>query len=198
MHLDFTEENFFWINEPEAKAIDHAEVQITTAPETDLWSKTYYGFEYSNAPMYLTRLEASYFTFTVKCRFNYIHPFDQCGLVLYLGPNNWMKASAELEGESLQLGSVVTNFGYSDWSSREVSVAIEEIWFRLSRREEDFLIEYSFDGEIFTKHRIFHMHKLREVSVPTVGLYAASPSEEGSFTASFTELTVGECLWTLE
>lgn len=43
-----------------------------------------------------------------ECR----HRFDQCGVVLYLDAENWLKGSIEYENERFQhLGSVVTNHG---------------------------------------------------------------------------------------
>lgn len=177
MENTLTFKDFYWINEPAESFVDESTVRITTEPETDLWAKTYYGFDFHNAPMLVTAVEACYFTFTVHCAFNYEYAFDQCGIVLYQDAENWLKSSAELEGSSLQLGSVVTNLGYSDWSSREVSQGVRELWYRLSRRDSDFLIEFSFDGQTFSQHRILHMHT---VSADGIGSGCGSGSGSAS------------------
>ena len=66
---------------------------------------------------------------------------------MYLDSDNWLKAAMEYENEKIQrLGSVVTNNGYSDWASTDVDAAIKSVWFRFSRREDDFCVENSFDG----------------------------------------------------
>ena len=60
------------------------------------------------------------------------HRFDQCGVVMYLDSENWLKASVEYENEEFQhLGSVVTNHGYSDWATTEISSDVKSIsWYR--------------------------------------------------------------------
>lgn len=41
---------------------------------------------------------------------------------MYLDSENWLKVSIEYENEKFQhLGSVVTNNGYSDWATTEIS-----------------------------------------------------------------------------
>ena len=50
--------------------------------------------------------------------FSTMHRFDQCGIVVYLDSENWLKASIEYENDRFQhLGSIVTNGGYSDWAT---------------------------------------------------------------------------------
>ena len=74
------------------------------------------------------------------------------------------KASIECENENFsRLGSVVTNLGYSDWATTDIDT-ISGIWYRLSRRGSDFLVESSFDGVSFKQMRIFHLHKLGETT----------------------------------
>ena len=88
-----------------------------------------------------------YFSFIVKTEFNSKRRFDQCGVVMYLNSDNWLKASIEYENEEFQrLGSVVTNRGYSDWATTDIDASIHSIWYRLSRRESDYCIECSTDG----------------------------------------------------
>ena len=73
--------------------------------------------------------------------------FDQCGIVMYLDSENWLKGSIEYENEEFQhLGSVVTNNGYSDWATTEIDAGIKSMWYRFSRREDDYCIECSEDS----------------------------------------------------
>lgn len=52
--------------------------------------------------------------------------------------NNWFKASIEFEDKNLsRLGSVVTNNGYSDWATTDISTKTE-VWSRLSHRGPGF------------------------------------------------------------
>ncbi|BAP04553.1 TPA: DUF1349 domain-containing protein [Vibrio cholerae] len=196
-----------WISEPKVSEVTSEFVSITTEPKTDFWQRSYYGFRNENAPALLIDSKDN-FTFTAKVSFAYQQLFDQCGLIIYLDNENWFKASIEYENQSFsRLGSVVTNLGYSDWATTDIPLP-KEIWYRLSRRGPDFLIESSFDGLVFNQMRIFHLHQLGETTIemgkcnpplPTqkvvsFGVYACSPSES-SFTATFTEMSLDPCKW---
>ena len=66
------------------------------------------------------------------------------------------------------------------------------MWYRLSRREDDYLIECSRDGIAFEQMRVCHMHRGGEKI--RFGIYACSP-EDSSFVATFTNMQVTECKW---
>ena len=187
-------QKFKWTRKPKSYEIYENKIAITTAPHTDLWQKTYYHFCNDNAPLLQIETDERFFSFIVKTDFEGSHQrFDQCGIVLYLNSENWLKASIEYENDVFQhLGSVVTNDGYSDWATTEIPASIKTMWYRLSRREDDYCIEYSQDGLRFQQMRICHLHKGN--GTVRFGVYACSP-EESSFTAEFTELAVTECMW---
>lgn len=183
-----------WTRKPERYLIERDLIRLTTEPHTDLWQRTYYHFRNDNAPLLQTTTDKKYFSFSVKTEFSESHHrFDQCGIVMYLDSENWLKASIEYENERFQhLGSVVTNHGYSDWATTEISSSIKSMWYRLSRREDDFLIECSEDGKTFHQMRVCHMHEAKDTV--RFGIYACSP-EDSSFTATFTDLEITECRW---
>lgn len=205
MNSDFSRAQ--WINQPREHRISSDIVEIITEPGTDFWQRTYYGFRNDNAPALL--LENNYnFTFTTHVTFNYREQFDQCGIIIYIDGENWFKASVEYEKEDLsRLGSVVTNNGYSDWATTNIPTPTS-LWYRLSRRGPDFLIEFSPNGSIFEQMRIFHLHCLGATTeemgrqnppLPPeqsirFGIYACSPLNS-SFKAQFTNLTLEDCLW---
>lgn len=136
-----------WIREPQEYSISKDEIKIVTEPGTDLWQRTYYGFQNDNAPVLQWMTSEKYFSFVVKTEFDSKRRFDQCGIVVYLDSGNWLKGSIEYENETYQrLGSVVTNDGYSDWASADIDSSIKTMWYRLSRRESDYCIESSLDG----------------------------------------------------
>ena len=185
--------NFKWIRQPKNYVVSNEKVEIITAPFTDLWQRTYYHFRNDNAPVYQMETEEAFFSFTVKTEYNSKHRFDQCGVVMYLDSENWLKASVEYENERVQhLGSVVTNLGYSDWATTAIDANIKSMWYRFSRREDDYCIECSEDGRQFSQMRICHMHK--GGGVIRFGIYACSP-EDSSFRATFTNMELTECKW---
>ena len=183
-----------WTRKPLHFAVTPEKIEITTVPHTDLWQRTYYHFRNDNAPVLQMETDEKFFSFVVKTDFsNSNHRFDQCGVVLYLDSENWLKGSVEYENEKFQhLGSVVTNHGYSDWATTEIPAAVKSMWYRLSRREDDFCIECSVDGGIFQQMRVCHM--LEAKGAIRFGVYACSP-EESSFKAVFTHMEMTECKW---
>ena len=187
-------ESFRWTREPKSFLMENGTVSITTAPHTDLWQRTYYHFHNDNAPVLQMESSEKFFSFIVKTSFVESHQrFDQCGIVMYLDSENWLKASVEYENESYQhLGSVVTNHGYSDWATTEIPASVKSMWYRLSRREDDYCIECSEDGLRWKQMRICHM--LEGGGTVRFGIYACSP-EESSFTAVFSDMQLTECAW---
>lgn len=182
-----------WIRAPKNYKISKDKIEIFTEPKTDLWQRTYYGFRNDNAPVLQLVTDEKYFSFTVKASYDYKRRFDQCGVVVYLDGENWLKASVEYENGTMQrLGSVVTNHGYSDWATVDVDAAVNTVWYRLSRREYDYLIECSFDGVNFKQMRICHLSE--GGGEIRFGIYACSP-EQSSFKAVFTEMELTECKW---
>ena len=112
---------------------------------------------------------------------------------MYLDSENWLKGSIEYEDEDFQhLGSVVTNGGYSDWATTAIPSAIKSMWYRFSRRDDDYCIECSEDGTKFNQMRICHMNK--GSGKIKFGIYACSP-EDSSFKAVFTHMKFTECQW---
>ena len=183
-----------WLRAPERYKVEDGRIEITTTPGTDLWQRTYYHFRNDNAPVLQMETEEKFFSFVVRTDFTGAHHrFDQCGVVMYLDSENWLKGSVEYEnGQFQHLGSVATNHGYSDWATTAIPADVKTMWYRLSRREDDYCIECSRDGEHFTQMRVCHMWegggRIR------FGVYACSP-EDSSFTAVFTGMELTGCKW---
>lgn len=182
-----------WTREPESYCITEDKIEIITKPNTDLWQRTYYHFRNDNAPVLQMKTSEKYFSFIVKTEFESKHRFDQCGVIMYLDSENWIKGSIEYENEDFQnLGSVVTNNGYSDWATTAINSSIKSMWYRFSRREDDYCIESSIDGVNYSRMRICHMYHGKDWI--QFGIYACSP-EDSSFKATFTNMKLTECQW---
>ena len=192
--MPFDTSKLTWTRPPKNFTIEDGRITITTEPHTDLWQRTYYHFRNDNAPVLQMQTDEQYFSFTVKTAFEESHHrFDQCGIVMYLDSDNWLKGSIEYENDRFQhLGSVVTNHGYSDWATTAIDASIKSMWYRLSRRAGDYCIECSADGEHFSQMRVCHMWQ--GGGTVRFGIYACSP-EDSSFTATFTDLALTECKW---
>jgi regulation of enolase protein 1 (concanavalin A-like superfamily) len=191
--FEFSVKNAQWFNKPKRFTIEEGRVEITTDPGTDFWQRTYYGFRNDNAHVLYNTTGERAFSFSVQARFDYSVLYDQCGIAVYQDCDNWIKAGIEYRDKNtLWLGSVVTCGGYSDWATTETSGGVHSMWYRLSRRESDFLLENSPDGLAYRQMRIFHFHKGADRI--NFGLLACSPGEN-SFNAVFTGMNMTECLW---
>ncbi len=191
--LNFDTSKVRWLNEPNCKLVTNERIVLTTEPNTDFWQRTYYGFQNDNAPALLLGASEQYFSFSVKTSFDSKVLFDQCGIVVYQNSESWCKASVEYHNEEYsQLGSVVTNHGYSDWATTDISSENKVMYYRLSRRGSDYLIENSYDGATYQQMRMFHLFEGGgEIHF---GVYACSPTKS-SFEAVFTEMMMTECAW---
>lgn len=187
-------EKFVWTRAPKHFEISDGRIEIVTEPHTDLWQRTYYHFRNDNAPVLQMETEEKFFSFVVKTDFTESkHRFDQCGIVMYLDSENWLKGSVEYENDDYQhLGSVATNHGYSDWATTAIPADVKTMWYRFSRREDDYCIECSKDGINYTQMRICHMWE--GAGKIKFGIYACSP-EDSSFKAVFTDMELTECKW---
>ena len=184
---------FQWTRQPKSFSFLDEGLEVITAPHTDLWQRTYYHFRNDNAPVFQMETEEQFFSFQVKTTFESKHRFDQCGVVMHLDSENWLKGSIEYENETFQhLGSVATNHGYSDWATTAIDASVRSMWYRLSRRQDDFCIECSTDGVHFSQMRVCHMWEAQ--GRIRFGVYACSP-EDSSFRAVFTDMELTECKW---
>ncbi|MEA5003951.1 MAG: DUF1349 domain-containing protein [Christensenella sp.] len=191
--MDFDLKKAKWSNEPQKHEETENKVVMYTQPETDIWQRTYYGACQNNPHALLIDTKENEFTFTVKTTFATASLYDHCGVLLYLDEENWAKVCTEYETDDEQmLGSVVTNLGYSDWGGTYISEKVKRMYYRVSRRGNDFLFESATDGENFKQMRFFHM--FCDEQPLSVGLFACSPYEKG-FKAVFEDMKFSECVW---
>lgn len=181
-----------WINKPERSLITDSYVVIETKPKTDFWGKTYYNRTYENAPALVMSLSQN-FSFGCRIECNYAGSGDQSGILVIADEDNWFKIAAQYhDEEKMYLCVVVNQHGYSDYSSVLIAADIKELHFRIDHLNEEFKVEYSYNGKHFRMMRFFHLKN--RTGMFKVGIYAASPLNT-SFDAVFTDITIGDCLW---
>ena len=158
----------------------------------DFWQKTHYGFQRDDGHCLLTKCVGD-FSLLTHVEFHPQAQYDQCGLIVRVDSENWIKMATEFENDSYsRLGSVVTNLGYSDWATQDIPSNHIEMWYRIYKNSDDFLLEYSFNGRNWLQQRITHLHKVLEYV--EVGVYACSPIGK-DFWCHFTEIRISENTW---
>jgi uncharacterized protein len=124
---------------------------------------------------------------TVEVRMAPLHQYDQAGLMVRISAGCWIKTSVEYEDASLsRLGCVVTNRGYSDWSTQDVLTAVTGFALRVTREGGDYLVEARFPGRSWSQLRLAHLEDDSGSALVRCGVYACSPKVPG-FTAEFRE-----------
>ena len=181
-----------WLNEPKDKIIKEKSALISTDPHTDLWNQTYTHEIHHNAPILYFENEEN-MTLSVKVEFKHLKRYDQCGLVVYITPECWFKLCVEYVDDVVsKLTTVVTQNGFSDQSSMNISSQIHSMYFRLHHRNFTFLAQNSFNGIHYKDMRLFHLDPLGQRL--KIGVFAASPLSS-SYDAKFTDLIKESCKW---
>lgn len=125
-----------WFCEPKSWSIDRALgcLCIVTDAKTDYWQRTHYGFQNDNGHFLFANVEGD-FVMTTCVTSRPVHQYDQAGLMVRLSDACWIKTSAEFEPhEPNRLGAVVTNAGYSDWSTQPLGHDVRTVVPRAYRR----------------------------------------------------------------
>lgn len=181
-----------WYNEPKKWWIDktNSELVFETDEKTDFWQKTHYGFQADNGHFLYVETDKN-FRMTTRVKTFPKTKYDQAGLLLRFSENFWVKTSIEyLPGELSKLGAVVTNNGYSDWSTQGIELNDAPFYYRLSRIGQNCYVDVSRDGENWMQIRIAHLD-LPEHATIQAGLYACSPQGRGQ-EVRFDFLTIEE------
>lgn len=165
-----------WQCEPKEWFIDKSssELVIKTDENTDYWQKTHYGFEADNGHFLYTETNKN-FRITTKVKTLPKSKYDQAGLMIRLSKDIWIKTSLEYIPNGLsKLGAVVTNLGYSDWSTQYIDYKCEYLYFRISRIGQNGYVDFSLNGEEWNQIRIAHLDIPDHFAIKA-GLYACSP-----------------------
>ena len=164
-----------WLNEPARweRQADHT-ISVRTAPKTDFWRVTHYGFVRDNGHFYYQEVEGD-FTARVEIVGQYKDLYDQAGLMLRLNADTWLKCGIEFVEGIQNLSAVVTR-EYSDWSVVPLQVNPSSVWLELRRVGASVEVHYSLDSK---KYSLLRMAYLTPTSKVSVGVMCASPDGEG-------------------
>ena len=205
LHEDFdgTQPNpkLVWWHEPtvpSAVTLERSALVLRTDAPTDFWQKTHYGFVADNGHFLAAEI-AGDFVLSTRVRFTPVHQYDQAGLMVRVSPECWLKTSVEFEPDGpARLGAVVTNAGYSDWSTQDFPGPENALSLRIARVGADFTVSFALPDPTaaaasspgaWTQIRLAHLLGAEAGAPVRGGLYACSPKGRG-FVAEFEFLRV--------
>lgn len=166
--------NMDWLNEPATWKHQNGVLTVHTAPKSDFWRKTHYGFVRDNGHFYGQPVTGD-FVAEVKVSGNYHDLYDHAGLMVRLDEATWIKCGIEFFEGSQHVSAVVTR-DYSDWSVIPAPHNPPALWLRVTRTGEAIEIKYSFDGQ---SYRLLRQAHLTEAPTLSAGPMCASPEGNG-------------------
>lgn len=191
MHNSFLNETFdretldprlTWLNPPSLWRLDRdrSRLVIETNAHTDFWQRTHYGFR-SDSGHFLYCAAPDNSIVTAMFHSYPAHQYDQAGLMIRFSQDCWLKASVEFEpAGASQLGAVVTNHGYSDWSLQDFPYPGGLSYcLRVRLQGADLLVEHAADESgPWRLMRVAHLLP-EPATAPDCGVYACSPQASG-------------------
>jgi len=170
--------DFNWYNEPDNVRFTDGGMLIDVKKNTDFWQNNAHAVHKDNGHFFYTS-QAGDFDLTVKWRASSPVSFAQSGLMIRVDSMNWGKIGFLSSGPDVpQIGTVVTNSGFSDWAVSAVPVYQEAFYYRAKRRQGDICFYFSLDGVNYRQIRLFRF--LENPLIVKVGAYACSP-QQGDF-----------------
>ncbi len=179
-----------WQSPPSRWELDSkaGRLRVWTSAQTDFWQRTHYGFRADNGH-FLYREARGDFRLQTRLRLEPAHQYDQAGLLIWISPSCWIKTSVEFEPQGPnQLGAVVTNAGYSDWSTQPLDREQREIAFRVQLTGQDVIVHSALRDGDWQQLRVAPLLERRGSDPVRCGLYACSPKGAG-FMVEYEHLT---------
>lgn len=172
-----------WRHPPRRWELEHEALTLWTEAATDYWQRTHYGFRADNGHFLFARVEGD-FSLQASVAFRGVHQYDQAGLLVRFSESCWLKTSVEHEPDGpARLGAVVTNAGWSDWSTQDADKGLDLVTFRVRRVGRDYEVHWSRDGIQWSQIRIARLLEDDGGQIEA-GVYACSPKAAG-YSATF-------------
>lgn len=177
-----------WRHPPRRWELQRESLTLWTEASTDYWQRTHYGFRADNGHFLFARVEGD-FSLVASVAFRGVHQYDQAGLLVRFSESCWLKTSVEYEPEGpARLGAVVTNAGWSDWSTQDAQQGLDLVSLRVRRVDRDYEVHWSHDGNHWSQLRIARLLEDDGRQIEA-GIYACSPKAAG-YSATFTSVRI--------
>jgi regulation of enolase protein 1 (concanavalin A-like superfamily) len=175
---------FEWLHEPPSWEEDGDRLSVTTAPGSDFWRVTHYGFTRDNGHFFHQTMRGNIVA-EVKVTGNYMALYDQAGLMLRVDERTWLKCGLEYVEGVHNLSAVVTR-DFSDWSVLPLADPPDSFWIKVERRDVTVEVQYALGDSDYQMLRLAYLSDVPEMQV---GPMCASPEGPG-FEVVFEELSL--------
>ncbi|MBF6555965.1 MAG: DUF1349 domain-containing protein [Acidimicrobiales bacterium] len=142
---------------------------------TNYWQRTRHGRRDDNGHFLALSITNDFeMTVTVSAMPN--TQYDQAGLMIRDSADCWIKTSAEYEEPGWsRLGAVVTNHGWSDWSTQNVGDGERRL--RIRRIGGDVIVDAATGTDPWSQLRVAHL--VYAADSVRAGVYACAPRGSG-------------------
>ena len=177
--------NFEWDNEPLGVFFIDAGMKVVSNPETDFFQDMKKGINIDNGHFFYIEKEEN-FSLKVKWATEMNYSLSQCGLMLRQDETNWAKLYAtKIKEGKTKLTACIANFGNQDESYIETSIIPNNLFLKIEKSDDAFILSYSADDETYIKIRKFSFAK--DTKKIKVGSYICNP-QNADFEAILTYL----------
>jgi len=165
-----------WSNAPAASREENGLLIVAAKRGSDYWEKTLYEFEHRDGHALLAEWEDGD-AIEVGFRLDSLTElYDQAGLMLWRGREQWIKAGVELNDGVPHLAVVATD-GYSDWSLAPVPEWTgKEVTIRASRMKDAVIIRARAGSEGW---RTVRVARFPYATGKQAGPFACAPTRDG-------------------
>jgi regulation of enolase protein 1 (concanavalin A-like superfamily) len=135
-------DEFRWRNPPPFFERRGEALIVRTAPKTDFWNNTFYGFKHDNGHFH-AREATGDFSAVLTFSADYRALYDQAGLMVRVDARTWLKTGVEFTDGAMHFSVVATREDQSDWSVIPLArTASDPVTLRLTRHGEAIRVEY--------------------------------------------------------
>ena len=174
-----------WTREPVSITEKNGAIVVEAAEGSDWWRTTAYGFIHDDGHALIKEFPNES-AVEVSFILNYTEQFDQAGIFITSGSENWIKAGVEYCDGFPQVGAVVTQVN-SDWSVAPVPEWMnQEVTIRVSRSGDAVTVRAGINGDL----RLVRVAPLDPSRTWSAGPMFCAPTRAG-LTVTFTKWTEG-------